>query len=512
MERKKKEPLVNYLMRVNGIPLDKKLDLDDLLVLQDGVLENYQDLRPFYRNSIISEAINRLCPGEYKITRKWYHLKTQSHEAPICPYCKSDTRKWVNLLDKSTNKHVDAYSPTCGSKPCKKAHISSKIKESRNRPEVVAKFAKLWSNSDYVKKFKKTVIRRSTIAEYNDDVHGEYQLVGRFYPGGDYNRLKYHMFHKTCSNHFDIYAATYNRREKAGRTMCTFCNPLKSPVSGPEEDLLDFITSLYDGKIESNGRYDWLYGKELDIYLPDAKLAIEFNGTYWHSHKRVPRGYHKHKSDLCEDNGIRLIHVSQYDWRYHRPIVESILRNVLGVISSTYHARKLKLVNLNAQSVRQFLDDNHLQGFCGATVYMGLLSGNETIQVMTFAKSSDTWEIGRLCTKLNTRVIGGTKRLFVNFLRDHQPTSVFTYAKRDYFTGSIYESLGFKLDKITEPGYIYYNKLGDERYNRQQWSKKSMKKKGIIDDNDTRSEYDITDLLGLLRVYDSGNYKYKLVL
>ena len=35
---------------------------------------------------------------------------------------------------------------------------------------------------------------------------------------------------------------------------------------------------------------------ELDIYLPDSKLAFEFNGLYWHSESQKGKNYHQIKT------------------------------------------------------------------------------------------------------------------------------------------------------------------------------------------------------------------------
>lgn len=53
---------------------------------------------------------------------------------------------------------------------------------------------------------------------------------------------------------------------------------------------------------------------ELDWYVPQLKLAIEYNGNYWHSiEKGVPKDYHLKKSLLCRDNNIRLIHIYEFE-------------------------------------------------------------------------------------------------------------------------------------------------------------------------------------------------------
>ena len=52
----------------------------------------------------------------------------------------------------------------------------------------------------------------------------------------------------------------------------------------------------------------------IDIYLPDLKLGIEFNGTYWHCIENgTPKDLHLKKSLLCRAKGIRLIHIYEFE-------------------------------------------------------------------------------------------------------------------------------------------------------------------------------------------------------
>ena len=46
-----------------------------------------------------------------------------------------------------------------------------------------------------------------------------------------------------------------------------------------ELEIIDFLTEL---KIRSIHRYS-KQGPELDIFLPEYNVGIEFNGLYWHS-------------------------------------------------------------------------------------------------------------------------------------------------------------------------------------------------------------------------------------
>lgn len=69
----------------------------------------------------------------------------------------------------------------------------------------------------------------------------------------------------------------------------------------------------YDGQIQPNTR-KIIHPKELDIYIPDLKIVIEFNGTYWHAEERQNNIYvHREKSILCHEKEIRLIHIFEFE-------------------------------------------------------------------------------------------------------------------------------------------------------------------------------------------------------
>ena len=57
-----------------------------------------------------------------------------------------------------------------------------------------------------------------------------------------------------------------------------------------------------------------LAGLEIDIYLPDYKLGIEFNGDYYHSSAFKDKYYHQHKSLLAISKGINLVHIWEHEW------------------------------------------------------------------------------------------------------------------------------------------------------------------------------------------------------
>jgi hypothetical protein len=52
---------------------------------------------------------------------------------------------------------------------------------------------------------------------------------------------------------------------------------------------------------------------ELDIYLPDIKVAFEYNGTYWHS-KEKTKITDRIKNKICKEKNIKLITILENDW------------------------------------------------------------------------------------------------------------------------------------------------------------------------------------------------------
>lgn len=69
----------------------------------------------------------------------------------------------------------------------------------------------------------------------------------------------------------------------------------------------------YDGPVNHNDR-TVIRPKELDIYIPDLKIAVEYNGLYWHSIEQgIDKYAHRNKSLACRQLGIRLIHIYEFE-------------------------------------------------------------------------------------------------------------------------------------------------------------------------------------------------------
>lgn len=287
---------------------------------------------------------------------------------------------------------------------------------------------------------------------------------------------------------------------------CKICNPNK--VSSQERMVVDYIKSIYSGWIELNDRYI-LGGKELDIVLPDLGLAIEVNGCYYHSEEKRPdKKYHLNKTEQVEAFGYRLIHIYDYDINNYFDKVKSRLASILG-FSTKIYARKCKILEIRYP--KAFLQENHFQGAGSPTsVNLGLFLKDELVAAMTFSKPRYTnkyqYELIRFCSLQGVTVVGGASKLLKYFERKYSPTSIISYAKRDWSDGSLYYKLGFTFSHYSDPGYFYVK--NNHRINRNAVKKHMLKDLFPEIYADHKTESQILEEAQYLRVNDTGNLTF----
>ena len=125
-----------------------------------------------------------------------------------------------------------------------------------------------------------------------------------------------------------------------------------------------------------------------------------------------------------------------------------------------------------------------------------------------FKKNSNEMEMVRFCNKLNTNVIGGASKLFNYFIKNFnkEKNTIISFADRRFFSGGLYEQLGFKFENNTHPSYIYWK--NNIILNRISCQKHKLEK--LLDKFDpNKTEYENMKENGWRRVWDCGNIKYK---
>lgn len=293
--------------------------------------------------------------------------------------------------------------------------------------------------------------------------------------------------HKKCGNAFPQ-RPEFHIGKKQG---CPFCQHV---VSSGEKDVLAFVKEHTQRGVQNNVRIvpDFFVGDkrihkaELDIYVPELKLAIEYNGTYFHDISLKGKGYHIGKRKACEQLGIRLISIWECDWQddRKRPILERYLKNALGVREErTVYARNCIVKDVPQDVYREFMEANHIQGYANAKeAKCGLYTKdtNELVACMSFRilKNKDQkntpfvmWDMVRYATKCN--VPGGHSKLFHHMQQRFHMDHVQSFIDRDYFNGASYLREGWELMEDDQVSINFWSYRGG-RMSRQMWWKKNI--------------------------------------
>jgi len=329
----------------------------------------------------------------------------------------------------------------------------------------------------------------------------------------DYSKSQYQGTHNKvciiCPEHGEFWQTPHNHI-----SMKHGCPKCQHIISSYEKDLLNFIKKHYSGKIITNERSILSNNKELDIYLPDLKLAFEFNGLYWHSELYTNKNSHLNKTKECESKGIHLIHIYEDDWVYKQKIVKSRILNLLGCSEKIY-ARKTIIKEVTYKASKIFLEKNHLQGNCMSKIRIGLYFQKELVALMTFGKlrknlgqthHEKSFELLRFCNKINTTVVGGANKLFKYFISNFNPKQIISYADRSWTmnnNNNLYNRLNFKQVKVTLPNYHYI--VNKTRKNRFLFRKDCLIKQGF---DSAKTEHQIMFEQNIFRIYNSGNIKF----
>ena len=307
------------------------------------------------------------------------------------------------------------------------------------------------------------------------------------------------------------------------------CHLVTYQYSRMEDELYAFLSEHLDSNDIIRNTFKVITPYELDIYLPKFNLGIECDPTYTHNstigiYKQNPKSseYHKMKTDLCAEKGIRLFHLFGYDWSWHKETCKSMILNAINQTPNRYYARKLNIATVSGKEAYDFLNENHRQGAVHCKVRLGLYNDTELLALMTFSKlrhtigtgndtTKECWELVRFCNKNYTTVVGGASRLLKYFIDNYHPIEIRSFSDRAHTSGQLYEQLGFTAIRYSEPGYVWVCLKTNKAYSRYNAQKHNIKRFLQDDTVDlAQSEVSIMSEHGYVQVYDSGTITWQL--
>ena len=305
----------------------------------------------------------------------------------------------------------------------------------------------------------------------------------------------------TCEEHGEY--TTIADYHVQGHVTCPECKKFKG--SKREAELLEFVKGLCPTEVHANNRTA-IHPMELDIYVPELKLGIEFNGLYWHSEKFLSKDYHYTKYLRCQEKGIRLLQVWEDDWVMRGDIVREHIKHVLG--KSTRRrvgARNVSVREIDSGQAAELLQCNHIQGFVGASVHLGLFESDALVGVASFQKSGEDYVLSRYVTSAN--IPGGHSKAVAYFERVYEYNKLVTFADLSFSDGDLYRKSGWIEDKLLKPDYSYLVK-GSLREHKFKYRKKKFETDPKLKYVPGMTERELAELNGLLRIYDAGKIRF----
>lgn len=396
--------------------------------------------------------------------------------------------KSKKVLDKRAKTNLKKYNNICS---IHGEEIWKKVIDTRNKD-----FWEKLNNSDRLKELVKPLF---SFEEYIGTIDKNGKII------------YYYWKCVKCNHEFKDYLANGNI------PRCPICYP--TSIRGTlEKEFGDWLKSVLPDEIIYYNSRKIISPLELDFYIPNKKIAIEFDEIYWHSEKASKgirnKNYHIDKTQQCSKKKIGLIHIFENDWWEKKEIVQSIILSKLGKYNQRIGARHCEIRKISAKEGKLFLENNHLQGAINASIRYGIYCKSELVSCIYVSPNrfkKNTYEIARYAVKKNTTIIGGFQKLWKQVEKNlNSGDTVLSYVDLKYFEGKINEMVGFEYSHTNPPGY-QYTKNYKTLENRMKFQKKNIKKTLVTYSPDL-TEWENLQLAGYDRIWDCGIKVYKKII
>ena len=273
-----------------------------------------------------------------------------------------------------------------------------------------------------------------------------------------------------------------------------------------QQEVFDFVISLAENAKHISTDDYCIIETENNVSIHLVAISNNFNP------KQLSELQQKYQTD-----NKQLIHLWEDIWATKKEQVSVRLKSLLSK-NSGFHARKTKVIQLDTQIAKSFLEDNHVQGFVKAKFAFGLSDNDEIIAVATFSdarpmklRGNDYFsaELVRFASKNGVTVVGGLSKLIKHFSKQVQVNDIMSYADKDWSLGKGYEKLNFLKSAETEPIFFYLDKHTLKRYAAHRLPKNMLQ--SFKAQNGLNLDEFLTQL-NYIKVFNTGNLKYHLYL
>lgn len=269
-----------------------------------------------------------------------------------------------------------------------------------------------------------------------------------------------------------------------------------------ELELLDWVQTYY-----SSAKKTWIGGKEIDIFIPELSLGLEYNGLYWHNETKVDKNYHLDKTKYFESKNIRIIHIFEHEWLERREQTKSFLLSALDKNEHKIGARKCKfLLSDTREEIKKsqtLLESTHLQGKAPNPKFVINVYFEDTLlATATFGKhhrNREEWVLSRFTTETNYTIQGALAKIS-KIASKHLGSKIISWADYRISQGNGYLKAGWKKEKLLSPDYFYHKGL--------KITSKQRRQRAIVKTPTYLTEHEHALLDGLFRIYDCGKIRF----
>lgn len=263
-----------------------------------------------------------------------------------------------------------------------------------------------------------------------------------------------------------------------GRKIGNGCPRCNNITSTPENEIADFLEQ-FNFKVKRNDR-TVLKGLELDFYIPEKNIAVEFNGLYWHTESRGKGDkYHYNKWLKCKEQGVQLIQIWEDDWNRNPEKIKNIINERVG--GSTRIDITIQIKSSTAKEVYEFIEDSNIQ-INTDSEYVGVydMEDNKLIVLYAISKEVDApyGEI-QVTPYYGNKIYDYFAETISYIEKTYEPRSIALFSDNSLGDNLIYLKYGFCVDKEIEPEYKYV--INKERKNKNYITKTQLAKLNNIE-------------------------------
>lgn len=426
---------------------------------------------PICANMLIVEGINDLATRHPLIAKEWHPTKNPIKPTQVAP---ATPKKYWWVCKEEHTWEASVSSRTTQNKGCPTCKNQNVLKGYNDLATTSPEISKKWSTKNETKATEVTI--------------------------GSNKKAWW-----VCEKGHETEARISDRT----RYGCSKC---PTSTSKPEKEITSYLENL-GLQVENNTR-DIIKGYELDIYVPSMKIAVEYNGLYWHTEEKRGRSYHYDKWKACEEAGIQLIQVWEDDWLRNSTLIKKMLAHKLGVnVTGSVYARKTTIKELPYTLVKDFLNQNHIQGETTGSIYLGAINPTDqklvAVLIAKYEPGSDKKILSIVRYATSMHVIGGFTKLLKNLIRQNpEVETIITFSDNMVSDGELYSSNGFKAVKILDPDYMYAFK--GERKHKFGFRLKRFRNDPELKYKDGLTEKELAKLNNIPRIWDAGKVKWSL--